>query len=129
MAPLTHLHLTNVPQTLLEEWTRYAESSGLPLEYLIMEAVTYSVRSDRLGVEAAKVVRAQRKKQLSSARKHVNLESPNVLVSTPVETQPPTTQGTETSNIETEIVRNLTSEFMNSSHSSAQDDDLIPRNL
>ena len=50
------LTLTNIPPALLQEWTEYASQSGLPLEYLILEAVTYSVRSDRLGVEAARLL-------------------------------------------------------------------------
>ena len=61
------LTLTNIPPALLQEWTEYASQSGLPLEYLILEAVTYSVRSDRLGVEAARLLCAQRQKNLALA--------------------------------------------------------------
>ena len=70
------LTLTNIPPALLQEWTEYASQSGLPLEYLILEAVTYSVRSDRLGVEAARLLCAQRQKNLAKAKTHVQLNGP-----------------------------------------------------
>jgi len=42
--------LRDIPEELYTNWMAYAHQTGLPLEYLIREATTYSVRIDRLGV-------------------------------------------------------------------------------
>ena len=56
---MASFHLNQIPQELLNEWEEYAQLSGLPIEYLILEAVTYTVRSDRLGIKAAQLRRQQ----------------------------------------------------------------------
>ena len=137
------LTLTNIPPALLQEWTKYASQSGLPLEYLILEAVTYSVRSDRLGVEAARLLCAQRQKNLALAKKHVQRNGP-----TPQESfqdpaplgapsaQPAThqpvpmaTSDSDEASQSAQVVHNVPKEFMDSSESSAALEDFVPRHL
>lgn len=124
--------LTNVPPALLKEWSEYALQSGLPLDYLIREAVTYSVRSDRLGVEAARLICAQRQRTLASVKKHVqkNGASPKddfnnstLVVSESFEESP------DASLHSGQVVHNLPTEYMESSESSAALEDYVPRNL
>lgn len=126
------LTLTNLPPALLKEWSEYAEQSGLPLEYLIMEAVTYSVRSDRLGVEAARLVCIQRQKTLSMAKKHVQKHGPSpqdnfhAVASIPAEGSD---DGSDESPHSGQLLHNLPTEYMDSSESSAALEDFVPRNL
>lgn len=65
------VELTSIPKELLSEWQHYAEMSGLPLEYMILEAVTHSVRSDRLGVYAAEHQRNLRAKRTLKENKKI----------------------------------------------------------
>mgnify|MGYP006875188219 FL=1 len=137
------LTLTNIPPALLQEWTEYASQSGLPLEYLILEAVTYSVRSARLGVEAARLLCAQRQKNLALAKKHVQRNGP-----TPQESfqdpaplgapsaQPATyqpvpmaTSDSDEASQSAQVVHNVPKEFMDSSESSAALEDFVHRHL
>lgn len=135
------LTLTNVPPALLKEWLEYAEQSGLPLEYLILEAVTYSIRSDRLGVEAARLICAQRQKTLALTKKHIQKNGPSGQESfeASAQTLPPaqaasgqfqeSPDSTEDSPHTGQVVHNLPSEYMDSSESSAALEDFVPRNL
>lgn len=129
---MTVLTLPNIPPVLLDEWTAYARQSGLPLEYLILEAVTYSVRSDRLGVEAAKLICAQRQKTLILAKKHVqkNGSSPQEPISGPTTPAPAVeiSHSDDSSHLG-QVVHNLSPEYMDSDESSAALDDFVPRNL
>jgi hypothetical protein len=131
--------LTNVPPVLLQEWTAYAKQSGLPLEYLILEAVTYSVRSDRLGVEAARLICVQRQKTLAATQKHIqkNGSMPQDRFHDSISAQPtPESMTCTHSQNESEdsphsgqVVHNLPTEYMDSSESSAALEDFVPRNL
>lgn len=124
--------LTNIPSALLNEWSEYALQSGLPLDYLILEAVTYSVRSDRLGVEAARLICAQRQKTLALAKKHVqkNGASPqeNFHNSVPIVSES-FDESSDGSSQSGQVVHNLPTEYMDSNESSAALEDYVPRNL
>ena len=54
----------SLSQELLAEWRDYAAGAGIPLEYMIIEAVTHSVRTDRLGVDYGKALKARRQKSV-----------------------------------------------------------------
>lgn len=140
------LTLTNIPPALLQEWTEYASQSGLPLEYLILEAVTYSVRSDRLGVEAARLVCAQRQKSLALAKKHVQRNGPTPQESfqepaplgaplspppaaVPLHPQHPATSDSDEASQSAQVVHNVPREYMDSNESSAALEDFVPRHL
>ena len=120
---MTSINLSNIPDSLLGEWKSYALQSGLPLEYLIQEAVTYSVRSDRLGIEAAKIVVLQKQKQLRQAQKTLKEAS--------------STEGAISSLVPQEstddsllpLAQGYSNEFMDSDDSAAALDDHVPRNL
>ena len=122
MAAIT---LSNIPDSLLNEWKAYALQSGLPLEYLIQEAVTYSVRSDRLGVEAAKIVVLQKQKQLRQAQK--SLKDATIPVVQPVVSNPVISVEPEEPVLPT--AHGYSDEFMDSDDSAAALDDHVPRNL
>lgn len=124
--------LTNVPPALLKEWSEYALQSGLPLDYLILEAVTYSVRSDRLGVEAARLICVQRQKTLASAKKHIqkngaspqeNFHDSTLLIPESFD------ESSDGSTHSGQVVHNLPTEYMDSNESSAALEDYVPRNL
>lgn len=124
--------LTNVPPNIFDEWSEYAQQSGLPLDYLILEAVTYSVRSDRLGVEAARLICAQRQKTLVLTKKHVqkhgsspqdDFHSPTVVVPEAFDDSPGNSPHSG------QVVHNLPVEYMDSTESSAALEDHVPRNL
>lgn len=131
------LTLTNIPPVLLKEWEHYARQSGLPLEYLILEAVTYSVRSDRLGVEAARLICLQRQKTLEMTKKHIQKHgvSPpeNFRVSELKTAAPLQSDDTLESGIDSphsgQVLHDLPKEYMESSESSAALEDFVPRNL
>ena len=130
------LTLTNVPAALLKEWTEYAQQSGLPLEYLILEAVTYSVRSDRLGVEAARLICAQRQKTLALTKKHIQKNGPSPQERfdgsapvVPAAQFQDASESTDDSPHSGQVVHNLPPEYMDSSESSAALEDFVPRNL
>jgi len=56
--------LKDIPDELYLDWVEYANQTGLPLEYLIREATTYSVRKDRLGVLSSLIVREKKLRKL-----------------------------------------------------------------
>jgi hypothetical protein len=64
---MPEVNLKDIRKEVLAEWQAYADASGLPLEYLIIEAVTFSVRSDRLGILHAKYLNERRKRKLNGA--------------------------------------------------------------
>lgn len=64
-----------LPDHLYEVWSRYAEEAGLPLESLMVEATRFSVTSDRLGVEDAKLQELQRITRDAELRNRLNKAS------------------------------------------------------
>lgn len=125
---MTNLTLTNIPPSLLQEWKDYAVQTGLPLDYLVLEAVTYSIRSDRLGVEAAKIACAQRKRSLLNAKKNVDKYDSSKL-DTSLTGSPVLCENEKQSISDGNIVSNLAPEYMDSDESSAGLEDFVPRNL
>ena len=136
---MSDLNLTNIPPTLLKEWTDYARRSGLPLEYLILEAVTYSVRSDRLGIDAATILVRQRQHQLALSKKIVQKDAthsqvaPSLSVPVPkidplVVSRWPLVSDDDSLNSDA-VLHHLPLEYMDSNESSAALEDFVPRNL
>lgn len=49
-----------ISDILYDQWSKYAEDAGIPIESLMLEATRFSVKSDRLGVEDTKIQELQR---------------------------------------------------------------------
>lgn len=64
-----------LPDHLFDAWSRYAEEAGLPLESLMIEATRFSITTDRLGVEDAKLQELQRATRDAELRSRLNKAS------------------------------------------------------
>ena len=112
----------SLSKELLAEWRDYAAGAGIPLEYMIIEAVTHSVRTDRLGVDYGKVLKARRQKS-------VKKEGPTPIAA-PVAPSPVVSkESSHSDDLPTVTHSSLNNPECEMAESSMSLDDHIPRNL
>ncbi len=122
----THFDLI-LPSDIYVEWAAYADAAGLPLEFLIREAVTHSVRNDRLGATYRKLAPPQvdglNERETKSKKTTTRTEPKNAIAS-----KPSTTSSLDDAPIVELPAGMYEPEFMQSSDSAALDDN-VPRNV
>lgn len=130
-----------IPDTLLAEWTVYADAAGLSLESMLQEATTHSVRNDRLGVEQAKLQRLLREtRELEllarqgraehtgngSAAKTTNVPAKNADPKPPKQAKTQSTQAISDEGLENSRVA---SDFFDETGNMANIDQHVPRDI
>ena len=112
----------SLSKELLAEWRDYAAGAGIPLEYMIIEAVTHSVRTDRLSVDYRKALKARR--QRSVKKEGVVPTVPPLASSVPV-----SKEFVHSDDLPTVTHASLNNPEFEMTESSMSLDDHIPRNL